>query len=163
MKNVQGPSKIHTTDLSESHFLKHLFNFDLSHEVQLSRITNKAESLKPICRFFQKEISDQKTMILHERSQYHRVRYVANPDSIDDPYPTALLHFYRQVQKVERKAIAYMVELQDVIKRAREQHALVFEGLMAQGGRLMPPVPVEVDSLLRPGRRVTIVWNAGHG
>lgn len=29
-----------------------------------------------------------------------------------------------------------MAELQDVTKRAREQHALVFEGLMAQLGSL---------------------------
>ncbi|KAI4270463.1 MAG: hypothetical protein L6R38_007120 [Xanthoria sp. 2 TBL-2021] len=90
-------------DLTESQFLKNLFNFDVSHEVQLSRIITKAKSLERRCGPFQREITGRITTILHERSQYHRATYIANPDSMDDPYPTALLHYYRQVQKVEKK------------------------------------------------------------
>ena len=54
-----------------------------------------------------------------------------------------------------------MAELQDVTKRAPEQHALVFEALMAQLGSLKPPTPVEVDSLFRPGRRLSVTANDG--
>ncbi|KAL8917185.1 MAG: hypothetical protein Q9208_008087, partial [Pyrenodesmia sp. 3 TL-2023] len=147
----------------QSQFLKHLFDFDVSHEAQISRIITKAESLKAICGPFQRQISDRITMILYERSKYHRATYIANPDSMVDPYPTALLHFYREVQKTEKKAIAYNAELQDVIKRSREQHAVLFEGLLKWGASLIPPMPVEVDLLLRPGTRVTIVWGAGQG
>ncbi|KAI4191585.1 MAG: hypothetical protein LQ346_004731 [Caloplaca aetnensis] len=162
MKTPYDPTRLHKTDLAESQFLKHLFNFDISHEVQLFRIASKAEDCKFICQPFQTEISERAMMILYERSQYHKAMY-ANPGTMDDSYPTALLHFCRQVQRVEKKVITYVDELQDVTKRAREQYALLFRGLMAHGRRPEPPIPVEVDTLFRPGRRVTIWWEVGRG
>ncbi|KAL8978953.1 MAG: hypothetical protein Q9205_005598 [Flavoplaca limonia] len=115
MRNAHGPIKINTTDLTEN-----LFNSDVSHEVQLSRIITKAKSLERICGPFQREITGRITTILHECSQYHRATYVANPGSMDDPYPTALWHYYPSEEGGEEKAIAYTTKLQDVIKPARE-------------------------------------------
>ncbi|KAL8904477.1 MAG: hypothetical protein Q9207_003241 [Kuettlingeria erythrocarpa] len=149
--------------MPQSQFLKHLFNFDVSHEVELARISSRAESCLWACAPSGRQITARMRMILDERSQYHGATCEANPDSMDDPYPTALLLLYRQVREVVEKVRACTIELQDVIRRARQQHALLFRGLMTHGGRFEPPIPVEVDSLFRPGRRVAIVWEAGRG
>ena len=54
-------------------------------KAKLSRIITKAKSLERICGPFQREITGRITTVLHERSQYHRATYVANPDKMDDP------------------------------------------------------------------------------
>ncbi|KAL8650245.1 MAG: hypothetical protein Q9210_003937 [Variospora velana] len=137
----------YTTDLTECQFLKSLgYDLNITNSFQLNDINERATFHLDQYEKLHDQLQSQ---ITHLRCHLSKAKEISS-QNVED--------FCSPFQDLMVKTAAHISILRDLVERATKQNKDYRNMSLQLGVPNGPPLPIPMESLFRPGQRITIVW-----